>query len=479
MSTGHIVGTKGVSTQPSSTDRRPRAVTRINRNRNHLYDLRYPIAVLLLCAGCAIGFLGALWESSPLLAVAGILLGSVLLVIPLPVAVAVWGASLAIWKLGPVSPSALDAFRLLFGSALALRYGKIDAVTRLEKRALTLLSALALVTVVFAVWRPDGRDLQMGFNMGVALLLSVAITRGPVEVMDRLMSGFIWGATASGIVAIGASVGLPLGVLSANQDAGTGRFAGLNSSAPLLSATLAYMVCLSWMRVTVERRMMYSAPLAIGILGILISGGRTGLFMLAAAAVVGVVQGRVKLRFVVPFLTLLLAFISWSSARGVSFDTLSRLTSPDASNSASGIDNGRSSLNASAWDSLLDHLWMGEGGTAFIGYWGKTAHTPYLVYATAGGVLALMLAIAFGLFLASLLLRPGPAKSTQLSLIPAAMLAYSMIEPQGPFSGVLNYVLLLLTCRAVSLRRVCDSPRSAERVIKPKVSEGDARSHAL
>ncbi|UVE96446.1 O-antigen ligase family protein [Dietzia sp. B32] len=240
-------------------------------------------------------------------------------------------------------------------------------------------------------------------------------------------------------------------LLTPNQDAGEARLTGLASSSIRVSMDLAIAIIV-WLIVYRSRRggqFLPLAGLAACSIGILMSGGRTGIIGLALALLVGVLRGWIKPlpAFLIAGGVALAVRQTLQATAPGRFNTLDRLLGP-ADDGYGGFTSGRTALLSDAWTKLAASPLTGVSDTQ--------AHFAPLYFAALGGIAAgaLILWLTIRLLMLQFVRLGERAYQPEVAasmLICSIFLVWALVEPYGPFFGF-EFNLLLFGCVSVLLR---------------------------
>jgi hypothetical protein len=402
------------------------------RARVHMKDASYAAGVVALAVLAAL--VSAREDADAALALIAVLVGAVgLLILPLSVLLFLFGLLLPIHQVAGVPELVLDLARYALAAGLILRCRPTAESRGLRAYEIALLVAAVWLTGVS--WsRSDSGTLYTAGVMGIATLV-VYLLRSRELVTAQLWFGYVTSAAFnSGVITL-QGVGTTLPFVS-DEFAGYGRYVGLGANAPLVSFELAVALVLA---LSVPRALPRLTAQALILVGLLVCGGRGGLVALVLAIVVVLAVSKrhrsaaIGVVLVGGTSGLLLGHSS------LSFSTLERILDPNEA--TSDVTSGRADLLRASLMEFLGNPVFGIGLQAFDNRYGATPHMAVLNFAIAGGIVpALCVAVvALGMIRSGLLRRN--ASSPAVALV-AIFLVWMLLEPTGPFVGLVGLLLL-------------------------------------
>lgn len=355
--------------------------------------------------------------------------------------VLVWAALLPIYSIGPVPPVLFDVARYGLAAAIGVRGLMLPPQPRWQHRRWWVVALLVLgVWLAVAGYSlSDPRDTRLG----VTILLSVGTATFALMRLPNLrpvLNGYAAGAVASSVVLVASAAGSgAAAALVPIDDSGFMRHTGLGSGATSVASELAVgAVILGVFAVEQRRGRVWRMIAAVTCLaGVLLSGGRGGLAMVLAAGLWLLLRGRLRPVAVVTTIAFALAAGGWLAQQGIALNTLERLTG--ATTQQYGFTTGRVDLNARALQVTFDGF-LPEGTTQFLLFNYSTPHFAPLTFGVAGGVPAFAIGLVLVLALFRELIRDRPTVAVGIL---AALAAYTLVEPLGPFVGLSSVTLLL------------------------------------
>lgn len=381
------------------------------------------------------------------LALAGLIAG---LVAPVRIVAVAWGLLLPTYTIGTLPPEVFDAIRYA-GVVLLLVRVRSD-LNDGEKRHVTGWAVLIGVLGAARLGMSLPRDDMYGTVSGVVTLVALAaalVVVGRKQLHLPVLVGYTAGVTASAVVVVLQAAGLPNPTVPRE---GTLRIVGLSAQSTLLTYQLAIAVVLM-AAVLIGRlrapRLMVVLSLMVCLAAMALSGGRGGILGLAFAAVfVGLRYGYLRVAHVLG-LVALGAAVWWFLDRAQLYTlTLDRLSGPAGGESSlDRLSSGRLDIAGRAFAEILADPLFGPGIGQF-----RTEHTlvPHFMPLTIGltaGVAGLVLGFVVLGRLTGVVLRRPPVVDGRFvvgAALCAVLLANSLTEPTGPFSGVERVTILLI-----------------------------------
>lgn len=383
----------------------------------------------------------------------------------LPSRVLVWGwaAVLPIDVVEGIPRVLFDGIRYAGVAALLVIFPTTDdpAAGRALRPWGILLGCLALVRISFALYHGDDDGLQTGMLMA-ASLVAAGIVGLRTSLHRTVLMGFLAGATLSAIVTGMQSLGL---ATLAPGEPSIDRYPGLAASTIILTWQLAFAIIIAvWSAATTRRRSVgwFASLLSIPFLvwAMLVCGTQGGLFGLVAAAGCVLVRSwsrgssRQVIKVGLLMVAVMVATVIALHEAGVEFATLREFLP------SSGYENerARGQLLNDGLKVIADHPLVGTGTAQFQAQHRLVPHFLPVHFGVAAGLLGLGLG-SWVLIRLGLVVMKGPAAETRSAVfgwaLVAAMLAYTIPEPVGPFAGLNRLPLLAigyLACLNLTLR---------------------------
>ena len=361
----------------------------------------------------------------------------------------VWAFLLPIEVVGSVPSVALDAWRYAALGLILLRF-PADPGWRRHRVVLGIvaaLTALAAVRLAAAGWHGDRTGLRTGTTAMVAVIGGAIVLARP-RIHRGLLEGFLAGAALSAAVCLLQVLGVVdfrPGPLPAK------RYPGLSAKTSVLTWQMAAGVVIGGRLWVESRRRGGGVAFLVGaglcFAAMLLCGAQGGLVGLGAAALI--VGGRALAR--IPRRHLMAAgMVVIVGAAGLLASTV--WLEVDGLRPEKGFANelARVDLNRAGLETIVENP-LGIGQSEFIERHGLLPHVSVVEAGATSGFLALALATTVLALLGYLAVRALRASSI-VGWFGAALaivtIAYSMLEPGGPFIGLARVTVLLLAAAA-------------------------------
>lgn len=366
-------------------------------------------------------------------------------------------ALLPIWSVGSIDPTLFDLARYALVVAILFRVAPHADATRTRSVRIwgAWLAATGLGVATVSLARSDHAGLVVGYTTLLGAIAGVVVVNR-LDDIQPFARGYLAGATLSAVVLILGAAGHP--TITPNTNAGFFRASGLSASAVLVSVELSLAVaCALWLFRGSRHRLVVALAGLTCLVAMMASGGRGGVAGLIVATLLATRWGYIRGRHFVA-LIMLAALGVWLTARqGVVFNTVDRFSNPGT---GATFGTGRGLLLDDALYATVQHP-LGMGLSQFRALYGQSPHVALLTFAVAGTALAGLVVTVMAVRLGSLSFAVRPS-NLLAPLLVGNLVAWALLQPNGPFMGLEGAAWLLLAVREMQPTTATESVTSED-----------------